>query len=52
MEIHMQRKLRMIAGSLIVTIPKQICDLYKMKNGDMLEIEPIDIGELRLRKIT
>jgi len=46
----MQRKLRMISGSLIVTIPKQICDLYKMQNGDMLEIEPIGVGEPRLRK--
>ena len=46
----MERKLREISGSLVVTIPKQICDLYKMKNGDMLEIEPIGIGELRLRK--
>jgi len=46
----MERKLREINGSLVVTIPKQICDLYKMKNGDMLEIEPIGTGELRLRK--
>ena len=46
----MERKLREINGSLVVTIPKQICDLYKMKNGDMLEIEPIGVGELRLRK--
>ncbi|PNX48802.1 MAG: hypothetical protein BV457_02970 [Thermoplasmata archaeon M9B1D] len=46
----MERKLREINGSLVVTRPKQICDLYKMKNGDMLEIEPICIGELRLRK--
>jgi bifunctional DNA-binding transcriptional regulator/antitoxin component of YhaV-PrlF toxin-antitoxin module len=50
MENHMERKLREISGSLVVTIPKQICDLYKMQNGDMLEIEPIGIGELRLRK--
>ena len=48
MEIYMERKLREINGSLVVTIPKQICDLYKMKNGDMLEIEPIGTGELRL----
>lgn len=46
----MERKLREINGSLVVTIPKQICDLYNMKNGDMLIIEPIGVGELRLRK--
>lgn len=46
----MERKLREINGSLIVTIPKQLCDLYKMKDGDMLEIEPIGFGEIKLRK--
>lgn len=47
----MQSRLRMINGSLIVTIPKQVCDLYNFKNGDMLSIEPIGFGELRFRKI-
>jgi hypothetical protein len=46
----MERKLREISGSLVVTIPKQICDLYKMKNGDIIEIEPIGFGELKIRK--
>jgi hypothetical protein len=50
METHAEGKLRMISGSLIVTIPKQLCDLYKMKDGDMLEIEPIGYGELKIRK--
>ena len=50
MVFYMERKLREINGSLVVTIPKQICDLYKMKNGDMLEIEPIGFAELRIRK--
>ena len=50
METHMQGKLRMISKSLIVTIPKQIYDLYKMKDGDMLEIEPIGYVELKIRK--
>ncbi len=51
MESHMERKLREISGSLVVTIPKQVCDLYSFKAGDKLSIEPISIGELRLRKI-
>ena len=50
MFFHMERKLREISGSLVVTIPKQVCDLYSFKDGDMLSIEPIGVGELRLRK--
>ena len=49
---NMERKLREISGSLVVTIPKQVCDLYGFKNGDMLNIEPIGVGELRLRKVS
>ena len=52
MFFHMERKLREISGSLVVTIPKQACDLHGFKNGDMLNIEPIGIGELRLQKIS
>jgi len=47
----MQRKLRMISGSLIVTLPKQICDLYGFKDGDIKDILPICANELRIRKI-
>ena len=50
MVIHMERKLREISGSLVVTIPKQVCDLYGFHDGDMLSIEPIGVGELRIRK--
>ena len=48
----MEYKLRVINGSLVITIPKQVYDLYGFKNGDMLSIELIDFGELRLRKIS
>jgi len=47
----MERKLREISGSLVVTIPKQVCNLYGLKDGDMIEILPIGANELRLRKI-
>jgi bifunctional DNA-binding transcriptional regulator/antitoxin component of YhaV-PrlF toxin-antitoxin module len=50
MENHMERKLREISGSIVITIPKQVCDLYGFKAGDKLSIEPIGVGELRLRK--
>jgi hypothetical protein len=46
----MERKLRMISGSLVVTIPKQVCDLYGFRDGDVMEILPIGANELRLRK--
>ena len=48
----MERKLRLIHGSLIITIPKQVCDLYNFHNGDTMSIEPIGVGELRLRKVS
>lgn len=47
----MQRKLREINGSLIITIPKQVCDLFGFKCGDILDLEPMGINELRLKKI-
>jgi len=46
----MKRRLREIGGSYAITIPKQVCDLYSFKPGDLLEIEPINTSELRLRK--
>ena len=50
MFFYMERKLREINGSYVLTIPKQICDLYNMKQGDNISIEPIGIGELKLKK--
>jgi len=47
----MERKLREINGSCVITIPKQVCDLYDFKPNDMFSIEPIGNNELRLRKI-
>ena len=51
MIFNMERKLREISGSFVVTIPKQVCELYGFKEGDYLSIETIGIGELRLRKL-
>jgi hypothetical protein len=52
MENHMERKLREISGSLVVTIPKQVYDLYGFNSVDNLSIEQIGVGELRLRKVS
>ena len=48
----MERKLRMISGSLVVTIPSQIAELYNMVAGDIVTIEQGGPGELRLKKAT
>jgi hypothetical protein len=52
MEKDMKRKLRMISGSLVVTIPSQIAELYNMVAGDIVTIEQGGPGELRLKKAT
>jgi len=51
MVFYMELKLREINGSLVITIPKQVCDLYNLRKNDVISIEPIGIGELRLRKM-
>jgi len=50
MIFYMERKLREISGSLVITIPKQVCDLYNFRDGDIMQIEPIGFGELKLKK--
>ena len=51
MFFNMKRKLRKVNGSYIITISKQVCDLYNFKPNDKFSIEPIGNNELRLRKI-
>ncbi len=51
MVLYMERKLREIKGNLVITLPKHVCDLYDFKVVDKLSIEPIGVGELRLRKL-
>jgi len=51
MVFDMKRKLREIGGSYVITIPKQVCMLYNFSPGDDISIEPIGVGELRLRKV-
>lgn len=49
--LNFKRKLRLVNGSLVLTIPKPLCDLFKFHNGDKLNIEP-GVGELRLVRST
>ena len=46
----MQKKLRNVGGCLVLTIPKQVCDLYGFHDGDEMIIEPIGFNELKLKK--
>ena len=48
----MKHKLREINGRYVITIPKQVCDLYNFKTNDKFSIEPIGNNELSLRKIS
>ena len=50
MIFNMEYKPREISGSFVITIPKQICELYSFKAGDKLSLEPIGVGEIKLRK--
>ena len=50
MDSHMKRKIRNVAGCLVITIPHQVCELLKFKDGDDMEIEQSGMMELRLRK--
>ena len=47
----MYRKLKDINGSLVITIPRQVVDLYGFKAGDQLTIGSIGMNELYLKKV-
>ena len=47
---HIKRKLRNIAGCLCVNIPKQVCELYKFKDGDNMDIEILSTTKLTFKK--
>lgn len=45
------KKLRNIGGTLVITIPKQVCDMYDLKANDKMEISPIGYGEFKIKKV-
>ena len=45
----MERKIREINGSYIITIIKQVCDLHNFKPNYRFSIAPFGNNELRLR---
>ena len=46
------RKARVVGSSLVITIPSQIAKAHDINNGDQLEIIPLGLGEIRIKKIT
>jgi len=44
-------KLRKINGSYIITIPKQVSDIYGFKQNDKFNVLPIVIDEIWLKKV-
>ena len=44
------RKTRASGTSLVITIPSQIVELYNINQGDLIEIIPINNGEIRIKK--
>jgi len=44
------RKTRASGTSLVVTIPSQIVELYNINQGDLIEIIPLNNGEIRIKK--
>lgn len=44
------RKTRASGTSLVITIPSQIVELYNISQGDLIEIIPVDEGEIKIKK--
>ena len=45
------RKARIVGSSLVLTIPSQLAKAHDIQDGDEIEIIPIGIGELKIRKL-
>lgn len=46
----LKRRIREIGGSLVVSLPKQVCRMFRLQAGDEVEIEITGVGEFRIRK--
>jgi len=47
----LQRKLRIIGDSLVLTIPSSVAKLIKYNEGDMIDFTLIDGDRLLLKKV-
>jgi len=48
----MERKLREVKGSLMVTIPKQVCNLYDFKGYDKTSLNIFELSPAFALKMT
>lgn len=44
------RKTKLSGNSMFFTIPSQLAQAYDIHNGDLIEIIPLNDGEIKLRK--
>lgn len=42
-------KLRKSGKSLIITLPKAICDMFDLKEGSLVELEPFTTNSMQLK---
>jgi antitoxin component of MazEF toxin-antitoxin module len=42
-------KLRRSGKSLVITVPKAICDMFNIKEGSQVEIEPFTSNSMQLK---
>ncbi len=47
----LKRKLRKVGGALVISIPKPVCDMHDLNEGDYLEISPIGYGEFKIKRV-
>ena len=45
------RKTRISGSSIVVTIPSQLVEAYNINSGDLVEIIPLNDGEIIIRKL-
>jgi len=45
------RKTRVSGSSIVVTIPSQLVEAYNINSGDLVEIIPLNDGEIIIRKL-
>lgn len=44
----LERKVRKVGSSLVVTIPSHLAEAYGISEGMMLSIRPVDMGKIML----
>ena len=49
-DMPLTRKTRVSGRSIVITLPSQIVEAYDIKNGDFLEITPLEEGAILIKK--